>query len=269
MVAPVDAGDLGFVLFFLGCVVALPTAVLVYILATDDGALARFNATKRESIQSAQPKEGVPLRIDGIARASEKLVGPFTGREVAFYRIVVIETVRYLEGTTLRERMTRHVLEASRAPVLVKDATGEARVVVDGEENFGKLRGERIDVGGAPLPDRVQAALDARGIATKDERGDRKRLVCTELAILPGDELIVIGPARRVARQDGDGAGYRDAGSELVMGERGPGAKRFFVMTNEGERSLGAGDRSFLAWTYGLAAATVVLLGGGAWLLWG
>ncbi len=262
-----DHGELGFVMLFLGAVFALPTGVLVFIIATDDGGAHRFRATPRQPIQSAQ---GQLVKIAGQAAAVPSLIAPFSGREVVWFQLVVTEHERYLEGTSLRERITRHLLESSRAPFTITDESGgAARIVVDDEELFPTVTTDTIDVGGRDLPQRVQRALDERGIATRAKDGQRKRLVCIERRIEPGDTVIAIGPARRVTSHDAGAAGYRHAPTELVVGERGPDGRSMFVLTNGPESELGASDRRVAQVAWALGLTTLALLGGGSWLFFG
>ncbi len=261
----VDTDGLGFVMLFLGAVTALPTLVLLYFTLTDDGALARFHATPRQPIRGA--RSGDALKIAGVAAALEPLVGPFTGRDAVWYALVVTETERSFDGTHLRERVTRHLAEQSRAPFVVTDDSGtSARIVVDGEELLPNVTSETFE---PPLPARVRQALEARGIPTRAKGGEPRHLVCIERAIAPADPVVAIGPARRVTSGSGEATSYRDAPTELVLGERAASGARMFVLTNRPERELGAGERRLTQITWALAASTLALLGGGAWLFFG
>jgi hypothetical protein len=263
-----DPDEIGLVLLILGGISALPTMVLLYILLSDDGGTRRFHATPRRTVRETRTDGTV--KLSGEASIATPLVAPFSGREVVWYTIVVTETQRSFDGTHVREQVTRHLLEKSRAPFTITDESGaSARIVVDEEEVFPTLVNDQVtDQGGKPLPPRLQKALDERGVATRDAEGQPRGLVCIERAITPGETVTVIGPARRVPLAKGEAGGYREAGTELVVGERGP-ERRMFMMTNGPEGTLTASDRKFTQWTWALTRVTAALLGVGGWLFFG
>lgn len=246
-------------LMILGAIAALPTALMLYFVLTDDGAATRFYATPKQPIRDV--KGPGTVKLAGTVSTNSKIVGPFSDREVAWYALNVVETVRSLDGTRIRETTTIHLSEKSTAPFSITDASGEsARIVVAGEEiSVTTKAGVTIDGGGRPIPPRIQAVLDARGVVTRDPDGQRKRLVCTEKHILVGDTITLIGPARRVSTSATEASSYRDAPKELVVGERGA-ERHLFLLTTGPESDFSSSDRTFVRIAWGLLASTVLLL---------
>lgn len=259
---------MGLVLLILGGIVAIPAAIAGFLLATDDDALGRFHRTPRQPVRTAS--EGDVVKIVGKAFTEAPVVAPLSGREVVWYTLGIVDVQRTLDGTMIRERTTVRFSESSKAPFFVRDGSGEvARVVLDGEELFApQVSSRQVGVAGLAPPSASVATLLARhGVSTKRADGSPAALQITERYVASGDEVVVIGPARRVARAS-PASGYREGASELVLGEKTGPRKRMFEVSNQPERALGAQDRLFERIAWSLIVAATAMLAIGAWLFW-
>jgi hypothetical protein len=197
-----------------------------FLVAAVSGLVLRFGFTRDRRIKRAlkatrptaiaRARDGRAVKIVGaVAYAGRSIPSPLSGRECAYYAIVVEEYRSHGKGGSWHEILR----EEKGIDFLVRDDSGIALVRIASHGGTfpalvqdRKARTSPILHSDADL----ERYLGERGISTEG-RFFRKNLRASEGILEQGERVAVGGLARWLPDPDAGGGGYREAGKRLVL----------------------------------------------------
>lgn len=213
----------------------------------------RVAGTQVTDVGSLEPGTVAVEGTAGVDGDEGTVTTALTGEEALLSRSEVVAKEGHAgdDGTTGRQQLHE---EARSVPFLVDDGTGSVRVDPPGEADVRLDGNTRTAMAGEPVPDVADLADDPDAAASgRVSVGDSPRWTdyrreYEQAAIVPGEDVYVLGQA--VDRADWDGPDVEIAGGEHP--ER-------FVVSDEGREAVQSGGK--------IGAYLAYLLGGGAGLL--